>query len=101
MARLCCEHLRHMEREEQEANRMLQAHRTDDELGALHQRIVGSIAPERVARWLELILPAASAPERRELLAGLSRAVPAPAFEALTSPARAALGAVAWTAALA
>jgi hypothetical protein len=66
---LVAEHLRHMEREEIQANRLLWANLGDEELAAVEARIVGSIAPPRLAEWMALILPAASAPERALLLA--------------------------------
>jgi hypothetical protein len=67
------EHLRHMQREEHEVQRLLCAHRSDDELRTLHGRILGRISRPRSAEWIELILPALSGPER----AALSAAIPA------------------------
>lgn len=64
------EYLRHMEREECEVNRMLWAHRSDAELGALHARILAAIEPARLNEWLELILPELNPSERAALLAG-------------------------------
>jgi hypothetical protein len=66
------EHLRHMQREEHEVQRTLCAHRTDDELRALHDQILGRIPPPRTAQWVELILPALSGPERAALSAAAS-----------------------------
>ncbi len=63
------EYLRHMEREEGEVNRMLWANRSDEQLGELHSRIVGSIEPARMGEWIELILPELNASERALLLA--------------------------------
>lgn len=65
------EHLRHMQREEHEVQRLLWAHRSDADLRALHGRILGRIARPRSAEWLELILPALSVPERAALTAEL------------------------------
>lgn len=99
-AALVAEHLRHLEREEVEANRILWAHRSDAELRALEDRIVGSIPAERLGDWFALMLPAMTGAERRELLHGLREALPADAFLAVTGPARELLGERAWSEAL-
>ena len=61
---LVAEHLLHMQREEQEVQRLLWAHRTDDELRALEGQVLARMTPARRAEWLGLILPALSLPER-------------------------------------
>lgn len=91
--RLVAAQLAHLEREEVDANRALQAHRTDAELQALHGRILARIAPVRLAEWMALLLPELSAPERGELLRGMRQKMPPAAFDAVTAPARTALGA--------
>jgi hypothetical protein len=96
--RLLAESLGHMQREEAEATRVLHAHRSDDELRALHGRILASIAPPRVADWMELILAAASGPERVALVAGLRSHLPPDAFAAAVGPAQVRLGAADWVA---
>jgi hypothetical protein len=68
---LVAEHLRHMQREEQDVQRILWAHHADGDLRALHGRILARIAPPRAAEWIGLILPALSNPERAELLGAL------------------------------
>ena len=94
--RLLAEHLHHMGREETEANRALWANLTDAELDALHRRIVGAIPPARFAEWLELFLPAVTRSERAAMIGGLRASVPAPVFDHLVAPARAALGPARW-----
>jgi hypothetical protein len=94
---LAAEHVRHMQREEQEAMRMLWAHRSDAELQALHGRVLARIAPPRTAEWLALMLPAMSVPERAALIGELRAKVPADALGAILAPARVALG-PAWAA---
>jgi hypothetical protein len=64
------EYLRHMEREEGETNRRLWAHFSDEQLGALHGRIIAAIEPVRLEQWMELILPELNPGERAALLAG-------------------------------
>lgn len=98
-ALLTAEHLPHLEREEVLANRLLWAHKSDAELGSLHQQVVSEIPPARLAEWFELILPAMSCSERAPLVAGLLQA-PAEFFELVTAPARRALGKAAWEATL-
>jgi hemerythrin HHE cation binding domain-containing protein len=66
------EHLHHMHREEHDVQRTLRAHRGDDELRALHARILGRIPPPRGAEWMELMLPALSGPERSALAADVA-----------------------------
>jgi hypothetical protein len=89
---LAAEHVRHMQREEQDAMRMLWAHRNDDELRAIHGRILARIAPPRTADWLALMLPAMSLSERAAVIGELRAKLPANVLGALLAPARAALG---------
>lgn len=96
VVRIVAEQLRHMDREEHEAQPALWANRTDAELEAMHGRILAAIPPPRMAEWLGIMLPAISMPERAGMLGGMREQVPAPVLEVLTAPARAALGAQAW-----
>lgn len=90
--RLAAEHLRHMDREETQASRALWAHLSDEELEAIHQRIVSAIPPAELAEFCGLLIPAMSLPERAAMLAPLAQRLPPPAFEALIAPARRAMG---------
>jgi hypothetical protein len=94
--RLLAENLTHMQREEAEATRVLHAHRSDDALRALHGRILASIAPARVPEWMELVLSAASGPERVALVAGLRAQLSPQEFAAATGRARSRLGPGGW-----
>jgi hypothetical protein len=94
--RLVAEHLRHMAQEETEAERALQANRSDEELRALHDRIIARIPQARMPELLALIFPAATLSERAAILADVGAAVPAPALANVLAPARAALGPSAW-----
>ena len=72
--RLCllvAEHLRHMDREETEANRVLWAHFTDEQLLGLHGRIVSAIPPPKMAEALSYMLPAMHVTERTAMIAGM------------------------------
>ncbi len=64
---LLAEHARHMQVEESRANRVLYANLSDEELAAIHGRIVGSIPPARIAEWMAILLPALSPAERAAL----------------------------------
>jgi hypothetical protein len=66
------EQLRHMQREEHDVQRLLQAHLGDDELRAMHRQILARIPPPRSAEWLGVILPAVSLPERTAILGALA-----------------------------
>ncbi len=75
--RLCllvAEHLKHMDREETEANRVLWAHFTDEQLLGLHGRIVSQIPPPQMAEALSYMLPAMNATERTAMIAGMQGA---------------------------
>lgn len=96
--RLAAEHLRHMEREEAEANRVLWAHFEDEALRGFHARILGAIPPTRFAEWGGIILPSLSLPERAAMVAGLAANLPPAVFLEVTGPAREALGPAAWSA---
>jgi hypothetical protein len=68
---LLAEQLRHLQREEQDAQRLLRAHRSDEELRAMHGEILARIPPPRSAEWLGVILPALSIPERTAVVGAL------------------------------
>lgn len=82
------ENMAHMQVEETESNGLLQALYTDEELLALHERLVGSIPPAEmmaVTRWM---LPAITPQSRAQMLAGIRATAPAEAFEATLAAAR-------------
>jgi len=72
---LLAEHARHMQIEESRATRVLHANLTDEELLALHGRILADIPPARMAEWFEILLPALAPAERAKLeaAAGVAR----------------------------
>jgi hypothetical protein len=63
------EQLMHMAFEETKINAALWAAFDDDQIRALHFKIVGSMAPERAAAWRVLMLDAVDARERAMLAA--------------------------------
>ena len=80
-------------------NRMLWAHRSDEQLLAVQERIVRSIPAARLSKWYALVIPALNLRERRELLAAMRGGMPGEVFEAVTDAARRELGEGEWTAA--
>ena len=90
------ENLQHMHVEETVHNAALWAAYTDDELIAIHDALVATIAPEEmlvVARWM---LPQLNAPERLEMLQGMRMGAPEPFFNAVLDVARRHLSQRAW-----
>jgi hypothetical protein len=82
------ENLVHMQVEETRCNATLWALYSDDELIAIHDRLVASIAPAEmalVARWMAAAL---SVPELVAMFSDMRGKAPPPAFEALLGIAR-------------
>jgi hypothetical protein len=86
LAVLCAELLVHMDRLETQGNRLLWAHRSDEDLRALEARILALIAPERLGAWLALIVPSCCAPERDAILDRLRDGLPLTHFQTATRP---------------
>jgi hypothetical protein len=62
-----------------------------DAVVGLHMQIVGSIAPDVMARSLSFMLPAMNIDDRTEMLAGMRMSAPPQAFDAVTGLARSVL----------
>ena len=56
-----------------------------EELVAIHERIVGSIPPEEMARSLAVMLPAMNVDDRTDLLGGMRAGAPAEVFTGIWS----------------
>jgi Hemerythrin HHE cation binding domain len=93
---LVADQLRHMDREETEANAVFWAHRTDAQLAELNARVQATIPAERQQEVARVMLPALSASERAELLCGARARLPSAAFLALAGLARSVLGPEQW-----
>lgn len=76
-SRVAGELITHMADEEIELNHALWNHFSDEELMAAEQRLVGSIPPEKMARYLRWMLPAMNPIERATFIGFL----PPPIFE--------------------
>jgi hemerythrin-like domain-containing protein len=90
-------YLTHMGREENEAMPALQAAFSDEELMEVSQQLRGSIAPERMAEFMALMIPALNVEERTELFAGLKAGAPAQVLEGMCALAANVLDADAWS----
>lgn len=90
------ENFQHMQIEETANNAALWALYTDDELVAIHDRLVASLPPAEnalVARWM---IPALNPAERAGLLGGLQLGAPPEVFEGMLGIARVQLDEAAW-----
>jgi hypothetical protein len=90
------DNLQHMQVEERDNNATLQAAYTDEELLAIHDRLVASIPPQEMAATLRWMLPNLSAPERAALLGGMALSMPRAAFDGVLVLARQNLNARDW-----
>lgn len=90
------DNLTHMNFEETANNAVLQSLYTDAELGAFEHAIVASLAPEETAVALRWMIPAMNPAERAELLAGMRKNAPQPAFEGALAIARTHLNLLDW-----
>ncbi|MDZ7653601.1 MAG: hemerythrin domain-containing protein [Burkholderiaceae bacterium] len=88
LAAFIADNLQHMQVEERDNNAALQATYTDEELLAIHDRLVGSIPPQEMAAALRWMLPNLSAPERAKLLGGMALSLPRAAFDGVLVLAR-------------
>ena len=90
------ENLEHMLREETQNQHLLWSAYSDDELLAMHEAILASIPPEKMAVLMPWIVSAVSVEERLEMYMGMRMTAPAPAFEEALAMARSCLPARAW-----
>ena len=97
LSRFVGEMLVHMADEEERLMPALQAAFDDAALLKIHEAMVASIPPEEKAQTLAWMLPALSAPERAELLAGIRAVAPPRAFEAMADIARRVLPPAEWS----
>lgn len=88
LAEFVGENLIHMQVEETQNNAALWALYSDDEIMAIHERILASIPPAEMALGTRWMAAALSLPEMAGLFGAMQQKAPAPAFEALLSIAR-------------
>jgi hypothetical protein len=66
---LVADQLRHLDREEREANAVLWAHLPDELLTQVRGQITAQVGQPRLAEWYELLQPVLTGPERAALAA--------------------------------
>lgn len=86
----------HMQAEEIEHNQALWVHYTDEELLALHGRLVATIPPEETLFTMRWMVPAMTPAERLVVLQGMQTHAPAPAFAAVLDVVRPHLSSGEW-----
>jgi hemerythrin-like domain-containing protein len=96
LALFVAENLEHMQVEETANMEVLWACYSDEELRAIHDAIVGSIAPADLLSYLRWMVPAAAPAERAALLSGVQQGAPREAFAALIGIVRPTLSAREW-----
>jgi len=82
------ENLVHMSLEETEHNAVLWACYTDEELHAIHERIVAAIPTEEMQSTMRWMIPALNPAERAGMLMGMRAGMPPPVFEGMLALTR-------------
>lgn len=90
------ENFSHMNVEETAHNQALWSTYSDDELLALHQRLLAAITPAEMATVLRWMVPALNPVERAALLAAMQPQLPPEGVRGLLASARAQLDDTAW-----
>lgn len=83
LALFVAENFQHMHFEETHNNAVMWAHYSDEELVALHHRLLATIPPEenmKIGRWM---IPAMTPAERAMVFQGMKASAPAPAYRAM------------------
>jgi len=88
LALFVAENLAHMHEEETANNAVLWAELTDDELAAIHDRIVASIDAQEMAQVIRWMAPSLTPYERSTLFGALQAKAPAEVFHRLLEVAR-------------
>ena len=96
LALLVAGQLRHLDREETEANAAAWANRTDAQLAQIQARAQAAMSPATRDRFARRMLPALNVGEQAELMSGARKTLPPPAFNALVAVAREVLGPDRW-----
>ncbi len=86
------QHLEHMNEEETLANAALWQVHGDEQLQQLTGTIQATIAPERMAQWMALMLPALNVHERIGIMGAMKANAPPEVFESMMHLGRQAVG---------
>jgi len=96
LALFVAENLRHMAHEETHHSATLWAHFSDEQLHAIHGRILGSIGPQEMATTMRWMIPACNPQERAQTLLGMRAGAPEPVFMAVLDGVRPHLDHAGW-----
>ncbi len=96
LALFVADNFQHMDFEETAHNAALWAAYGDDELAALHGRLLASLPPEELVQDLRWMVPALNPQERAELLSGIRLSMTPEAFVHLVDGLRQHLDQAAW-----
>ena len=90
------DYLGHLDREEAELEQALWDHFTDQELAEIDHRLMGSVPPERMGLWVDLIGNSWNASDLTTILAGMKQSAPPEAFAGMLSMMEQATPAATW-----
>lgn len=88
LALFVADNFQHMQLEETVHNASLWAHYRDEELAALHDRLLASVPPVEQLRVLRWMIPALNPAERAELVGGMKAGMPPEALLGLLDQGR-------------
>jgi hypothetical protein len=71
-------------------------HFTDEQIIAMNMAIMKNLSPERLAQWMDWMLPSLNINELTGMLMGLKKSAPPPVFENMSRMAEKALGEDRW-----
>ncbi len=91
------ENLEHMQVEETLNNQLLWSAYDDSELLAIHQGILASTPPEKMAAIASWMIPAVTPAARTQMLSGIQASAPAPAFLGMLNIAQSRLSVRDWS----
>lgn len=97
LALFVAENLQHMHIEETANNAALWAHYTDEELVAIHDRLLASIAPAEMMLGLRWMVPALTPQQRAGMFGEMKAGAPAEVFNAVVDTVRPHLAARDWS----
>ncbi|HEY0818539.1 MAG TPA: hypothetical protein VGD46_07155 [Rhizobacter sp.] len=97
LALFIAENLQHMHIEETANNAALWAHYTDEELVAIHDRLLASIGPADMMLGLRWMVPALTPQQRAGMLGEMKAGAPAEVFDAVVDMVRPHLAARDWS----
>jgi hypothetical protein len=88
--------LRHLNREEVEAERSLHSLCPPEDIKGMVGELIGSIPPDELMLWIDLMFPAMNLPECAELLGIMKAGAPPETFKALAARVHTARGEADW-----